>query len=229
MQSYTVETLRRIKIVEKKTKLMKACLFIFILITISNCKTNERYSYLKAESIIKKDISVDSKLILYDNGNAAYLIDSHDGKRFGNLFSFYTNSYLSGYSFMTDSVHDTYTETFDSITHKIIQIEGSPVVYKTVDGISHPDSMFVQYLISNFSYDDISFQVSDSGRNFEDLPLKDNLGIYSKMKFLNASYFIKDVKNIKRFYLISKFTGRLKNTSDRRIYYDTIDLTKNIP
>ncbi|MFZ1800849.1 MAG: hypothetical protein WAU24_13365, partial [Chitinophagaceae bacterium] len=46
--------------------------------------TNELYSYLKAESIIKKDISVDSKLILYDNGNAAYLIDSHDGKRFGH-------------------------------------------------------------------------------------------------------------------------------------------------
>ncbi len=194
---------------------------------MSNCITHNK-EYLNAKTMMYQNVSTVSSIDLYQDGNLKCLIDSVKGKEFGNRFSFYENSYLSSYCFMIDSARASYIETFDSVSHEIISVEGNPIVYKTINADSYHDSLFIQYLITTFPYDNIEFQISDSGREFKSIPISNPSGEYVRLKYLKSINYFKNTKSISRFYVIAKFTGRLKDTKEIKTYTDTIDLSKRI-
>jgi hypothetical protein len=190
-----------------------------------SCNTKDK-SYMKADKIV-----IDSSqfgIVNYPDGKLHYFVDSANGKEFGNLFEFYRNAYLANYSFKIDSIRATYVETFDSGSRRIIRIDGSPIVYKTIDADSYKDSLVIQYLISNFSYSDIQFSISDSMQGFKKIPLSNNLLYgYHNLPYLYSALFIKNTKNTNRVILVSKFIGTLKNSNVVKTYFDTVDISKN--
>jgi hypothetical protein len=203
---------------------MKISLGIFFLVCLLSCNT-ENKSYMKADKILT-DFS-EFEIVNYPDGKLHYLVDSVNGKEFGNLFEFYRNGYLTSYSFMIDSIRATYDETFDSTSHKIIRIEGNPIVYKTIDADTYKDSLAIQYLISNFSYSDIEFSISDSLQAYKSISLRNNLRGYGKLPYLYSALFIKNTKHTNRVFIVAKFIGVLKNSNVVKTYTDTIDISKS--
>ena len=201
---------------------MRIYSIFYLLIILCSCK---RENYTSAKTILSQEFQ-NTGVVKYPDGNLRYLVDSVQGKEFGNLFEFYRNAYLASYSFKIDSIQASYVESFDSVSHKIISIEGTPIVYRIINADSHPDSMFVQYLVSNFSYDSIQFAIADSGKGFIDVPSDKLLSEYKTLNYVKAFTYIERTKDETRFYIIGKFTGKLKNTNTIKTYYDTIDLTK---
>lgn len=197
---------------------------IIILLLATSCNNSNNKEYMSIYNIIDKRPIEKGDYIKYSTGEIKSLIDTFSGKHFGNYFNFYKNGYLSDYYFLTDTIHSTYSEKFDSITHNVINIKGSPIVYKIVDVDKHPGSIYVEYWVTNFSYTDIEFSLSQNGKDFTNEKLND----YVQLKYINAIYYIKDMKNSKRFYLIAKFKARLKNSSILKSYYDTIDISKRL-
>lgn len=201
---------------------MKKLFFLIVGLIFLNCTNQKDAHFPNVKYVLAQRPIEEGGYITYDNGDIHYLFDSLDGKVFGNFFEFNQNSNLITYAFKTDSIHSTYSEFFDPETHHLFEIDGKPIVYVTIDADKNPDSLFVQYLISNFSWEDIEFKISEDGKNFMKIPLYD----HEKLKFIKVAEFVKDSRLLSRFFLISKFKGKMKVTRESKIYYDTIDATR---
>lgn len=159
----------------------------------------------------------------YPNGKLKYLVDSLEGRNFGNFFEFSKNSSLKSYSFMIDSLNLTYRELFDSMTHKLINVQGTPIVYRTIDADSYQDSISVEYLISDFSYENLELSLSENGIDFQNFLITP----HRVLKFIGVVRFSKNITSVNRFYLLARLKATVRKTNISKIFLDTIDLTKS--
>ena len=127
--------------------------------------------------------------------NVNFISDTVNGKYFGNRFIFYKNKVLKQYSFQTDSVNATYIEEYDS-TGELKNIIGKPIVYHLVSADEKKDSLYVKYYLSNFSYQKIKLELSDSLRPFEEVSLK----MDTIHKYLEIFEYWKNIKDEAGFF-----------------------------
>lgn len=197
-----------------------------MLISYTGCDNNNQAKHYTSVSAILHGRPITYLAFKnYPSGKLRYLLDSVEGKSFGNLFEFFQNSAIKSYSFITDKSQSTYIETFDSVSHKVISIQGIPIVYKTIDADMHPDSLAVEYLISDFSWDDVQISFSGDGKTFT------NASLYQHpvLKFIRIAKLQRETKSVNSFFLITMFKGKLKNSENYRMFFDTIDLKRNLP
>jgi len=206
---------------KRKTKMSKL-FFLVAFLFVFNCTNRKGANFPNSKYILTQRPIEKGGYKLYDDGSINYLFDTLHGKVFGNFFEFDLNSNLITYAFKTDSIHSTYSESYDPETHTLEAIEGTPIVYETIDADSKPDSLFIQYLIANFSWEDIEFEISEDGKNFKKMPLYE----HPKLKFIKVVEFGKDSRLLSRFFLVAKFKGRMTVTRENKIFYDTIDVTR---
>ena len=200
-------------------------LYLFIFINILSCNTKKNsIDYTDEKVILSGKQMVNLRIQNYSNGKVKYIIDSLNGNKFGNFFKFYQNSSLESYSFLTSQGQSTYVEIFDSTDHSLKDIKGIPFVYKTIDADAHPDSLFIEYLVSDFSWDDVKVSYWYNGEEFKSLELSD----HPELKFIKVAKIHKYTKLIPRFNLIAKYEGCLKKSGESRAFLDTIDISKNI-
>lgn len=198
------------------------------LILVSCGTDNKDYTYFKN---ILKERPLSKGIVERDlNGNVKYMIDTILNEMRGNRFAFYDNQYLKAYAFSgeanpiyyQDTTHCSYIEQFDSLTHKIISIQGKPIVYKAYDISKQTDSINIMYLLTDFSYYDLKLQIADSNAVFKDI----NLSYVTHTKFIQQAKYDVCARENKKFFLIARFSAKLKYNDSLVTYYDTFFLRR---
>ncbi len=184
---------------------------------------NQNSTYTNKKVILKKRPLVCGKFINYPSGELKFLIDTMNGKEFGYLFEFSQTGYLRNLSFKINTDTSTYREKFDLSKNALEETSGTPIVYETIDADMHPDSMYFEYLISDFSFRVLNFEISDSGREYKTIKVAD----YPKLKFIKVASFVKNTRDKDRIYVIAKLTGKYSNDSTIKVFYDTADYSRN--
>ena len=161
----------------------------------------------------------------WSDGQVYYIYDTLKQKIFGNYFEFNTLSELVKYAFKIDSICAPYIEEFNGNKCQPVEMIGIPIVYKTIDFDQRPDSVYLEFLISCFTWREITVDVSENGIDYYSVALAD----HPRLKFIKVIELTKDLKNLNRFYFITRFKGRMKNEKKFQTFADTIDVSRKIP
>ncbi len=160
----------------------------------------------------------------WDDGQVHFIYDTLNQKIFGNYFEFNTLSELRKYAFKVDSVRAPYIEEFNGNNCQNVEILGIPIVYKTIDMDKSPGSVCLEILISCFSWKEITVDISENGIDYNSVSLAD----HPRLKFIKVFELTRNLKNLNRFYFITRFKGRMKNEKNQT-FADTIDVRRRIP
>ena len=202
---------------------MKLILLLLVITCLINCKNKSEIQFRNLKYILNIRSIENGRYKLNNDGSIRYLFDTLNGKYFGNYFEFDLNSNLIAYAFKPDSMHSTYMESYDPESNSLLQMEGSPIVYVDIDADKNPNSLNIQYYFSEFSWREIDFEISEDGINYKIIPHSP----HPKLKFISVAKYERDTKSLPRFYLIAKFKGKMLPSMENKIFYDTIDVTKN--
>jgi hypothetical protein len=204
---------------------MKLVFYFAILITLKSCTSidNNIAMGYNSNSIFKNDTFQNKIKTYFADGKLDLSVDTNlKGEKFGNRYEFYHNGILKNYFFQIDSLHESYSISYDS-TGKQIETNGSPIVYRLVSADEAKDTMYVRYYVSDFAYKKLEFLVSDSFSAFRTLtPIKDS---GEKIANLKIYEYWKDISNKKRFVMIARFEGFTAD-NNFRLYTDSVDLSR---
>jgi hypothetical protein len=195
-----------------------------ILFSIVGCSHNDRDICSETKRILLNMPPSANAHEFFSNGEIHLLFDTIGGKKFGNFFSFEEGACLSSYAFKVDSMNATYIESYEFKNKKVPEIEGKPIVYKTVDFDRSPDSVYIEYLISNFSWENINFEISENETSYFKIPIKP----HNRFAFILSSKYAKKIKSLPRIFILARFKAKMKGTQVYKSFFDTIDLKRKI-
>lgn len=200
----------------------KLAFYIFLLLFSSSYFSCGNIDSYKQRVFKIKNNTVGKKISFFENGSINQIIDSSDDTLFvGSRFAFTITGNLKQYSFQIDTFNASYIETFND-KGEIIETEGNPIVYSLTSADESKDSIFIKRYISSFSYKDIQVETAGLDKIFRKRPLK----VEPKMSFIESFQIFENVKDLKRFVFITKFSGRRIDDNSFNIFYDTVDVTR---
>jgi hypothetical protein len=196
--------------------------FTFILLSLVRCTNDKRAICRKSDTIRSKMPPLQYPHELYPAGELHYLYDTVGDKKFGNFFSFNENSCLESYAFKVDGSNATYIESYDPKYNGTPELVGTPIVYKTIDFDRNPDSVYIEYLISNFSWEGIDFELTENDSSFFKIPIKP----HKKFAFILSAEYSKGIKGLPKVFILTRFKAKMRGTHIYKSFFDTIDLKR---
>ncbi len=192
-----------------------------ILIFFVKCISKEKdRDELSITNLIKIESFDHKRKQYYQNGNLRYVMDTLDGRDFGNRYEFYESGILRQYSFQIDSVNASYVIEFDSLGG-VTDVFGDPLVYRVFSSDRSDDSLYVKYYISDFSLSNpAKLFLSKDGEVFNQVTLSKD----STHSYIRTYEHWERISGISRFFLVARIEALSRG--EKSVFLDTLDMTR---
>ena len=183
--------------------------------------TFETKTYFTSKGVKEAVISYKNSLLhglsktYFKDGKLQQEKTFYNGEEFGSYIEYYHDGNISRYSFLIDSVHNSYERVYDN-SKKVIKVKGDPMTCAKVERFDTSDVITVRVYFSDFSCKKIDILIAESKISGYYIPLRTERD--SALKFVQIG-IIKVPKKIDFKYNYF-FKMKLINNDDSIEHYN---------